>query len=269
MKKFYFALIGLCSCSFLLAQDNYEIQVYGSPTQKKGTAIFELHSNFTFGGEKNIIDGLVPTYHALHETLEITHGVSENFEIGFYLFTNYISNYGYKLIGTHIRPRIKVPDKWHWPVGASLSTEIGFQSRQYATDTWSLEIRPIIDKQFDKFYIAFNPTLGVGLKGNNDHTPSFEPNVKTSFSFFDKVALGLEYYGSLGQLNHIPAPELQSHALFVVADLNIDPRWEVNIGPGWGLTSVTDPFVFKILVGRRINWKKNNPETLQRNLPTP
>ena len=162
------------------AQDNYEIQVYASPTQAKGSTIFELHSNFTFAGEKNIKEGLLPSYHALHETIEITHGITENFELGFYLFTNYTSPYGFKVIGTHIRPRIRVPEKWHWPVGVSLSTEIGFQNREYAEDTWSLEIRPIIDKQFNKFYVSFNPAFGVGLTDGNDHTPSFETNIKTS-----------------------------------------------------------------------------------------
>jgi len=87
--------------------------------------------------------------------------------------------------------------------------------------------------------------------------PSFEPNIKTSFSI-NKVALGLEYYGSLGQLDQIPGISQQSHSIFAVADLYFDPKWEVNIGPGWGLTKATDAFVLKIIVGRRISWKKTN-----------
>jgi hypothetical protein len=150
---------------------------------------------------------------------------------------------------------VRVPEKWHWPVGVSLSTEFGFQKSEFSTDTWNIEIRPIIDKQFDNFYISFNPTFGVGLKGSNDHTPSFEPNLKTSYSF-NKVALGLEYYGSVGQLDQVPKISQQNHALFAVADLSFDPRWEINVGPGWGLTKATDGFVFKLLVGRRISWKK-------------
>jgi hypothetical protein len=255
MQKIFATSILLLLLNIGVAQDNYEIQVYASPTQTKGSTMFELHSNFTFNGEKNIVDKVLPSYHSLHETLEITHGVGENFEIGFYLFTNYTSAYGYKFVGSHIRPRVRVPEKWHWPVGVSLSTEFGFQKSEFSTDTWSIEIRPIIDKQFDNFYISFNPTFGVGLKGSNDHTPSFEPNLKTSYSF-NKVALGLEYYGSVGQLDQVPKISQQNHALFAVADLSFDPRWEINVGPGWGLTKATDGFVFKLLVGRRISWKK-------------
>jgi hypothetical protein len=255
MQKIFATSILLLLLNIGVAQDNYEIQVYASPTQTKGSTMFELHSNFTFNGEKNIVDKVLPSYHSLHETLEITHGVGENFEIGFYLFTNYTSAYGYKFVGSHIRPRVRVPEKWHWPVGVSLSTEFGFQKSEFSTDTWNIEIRPIIDKQFDNFYISFNPTFGVGLKGSNDHTPSFEPNLKTSYSF-NKVALGLEYYGSVGQLDQVPKISQQNHALFAVADLSFDPRWEINVGPGWGLTKATDGFVFKLLVGRRISWKK-------------
>jgi len=249
------ALIALFFNVSVFSQENYEIQVYASPTMEKGYSIFELHSNFTLNGEKNILDGVRPSNHSLHETLEITHGICDNFEIGFYLFTNYTSGYGYKVIGTHIRPRITAPEKWKWPFGVSLSTEIGYQKKEYSSDTWSIEIRPVIDKQFNNFYISFNPTLGIGLKGiSNDHTPSFEPNIKTSYTF-NKVALGLEYYGSLGQLNEIPDISQQGHALFLVADLFVDPKWEFNFGPGFGLTKATDGFVFKLLIGRKINWK--------------
>ncbi len=255
MQKTFTTTIFLLVLNIAIAQNNYEIQVYSSPTQAKGSTMFELHSNFTFRGEKYIIDGVHPSYHALHETLEITHGICENFEIGFYLFTNYTNPYGFKLLGTHIRPRVSIPEKWHWPVGVSLSAEIGYQSREYSTDSWNVEIRPIIDKQFNHLYVSFNPAFGIGIKGSKDHTPAFEPNIKTSYGF-NKVAIGLEYYGSLGQLDQVAKISQQNHALFAVVDLSIDPRWEINGGPGWGLTKATDAFVFKVIVGRRISWKK-------------
>jgi hypothetical protein len=239
----------------VLAQENYEIQVYASPTMEKGATIFELHSNFTFSGERKISDGVAPSYHSLHETVEITHGITKNFELGFYLFTNYTPGFGYKVVGSHLRPRITVPEKWNWPVGVSLSTEFGYQQRQYSSDTWNIEVRPIIDKQAGNFYFSFNPTFGISLKpDSNDHTPGFEPNLKASY-IINKVAVGLEYYGDVGLIDDIPKVSEQSHALFFVADLYLDPRWEVNIGPGFGLTNNTDGFLFKILIGRRINWQ--------------
>jgi hypothetical protein len=70
------------------AQDNYEIQVYGSDLVDPGHTMVELHSNFTIDGSKTIIDGVYPTNHAEHETVEITHGFNDWFECGFYIFTS-------------------------------------------------------------------------------------------------------------------------------------------------------------------------------------
>lgn len=242
----------------LHAQENYEIQVYSSPTMNRGQTIFELHSNYTFRGEKDIVKGVLPSYHSLHETVEITHGITDNFELGFYLFTNYSPGHGWKVIGTHIRPRIAAPLKWNLPVGLSLSAEIGWQNKEYSAETSSLEIRPIIDKTFGKLYLSFNPTLGVSLGGvDNPAAPAFAPNVKASYAVTPKWSLGTEYYGDLGPLNNFEKLPQQNHALFIVADIYSDPKWEINFGPGFGLTEATDGFVFKLLVGRRINWKKS------------
>ena len=50
------------------AQDNYEIQVYGSETIPPKTTMVELHSNYIFQGSKTTVDGVLPTQHELHET---------------------------------------------------------------------------------------------------------------------------------------------------------------------------------------------------------
>lgn len=47
------------------------------------------------------------------------------------------NGYGVQWVGDHIRPRVRVPTSWHWPVGVSLSTEIGYQRPVYSLDTWT------------------------------------------------------------------------------------------------------------------------------------
>lgn len=257
MKKSVCLIIFLWVKFFASAQENYEIQVYGSQTQQKGTTIFELHSNFTFNGRKNIIDGVLPSYHSLHETIEITHGITDNFELGAYLFMNYTPHAGFRIIGTHLRPRIMLPQDWHLPVGLSLSAEIGYQKPQYSDEIWNIELRPIIDKQWKKLYVSFNPTFGIALKSEgNSSIPAFEPNLKAAYSFFKKFSLGLEYYGSVGSINNFEKLSNQEHAVFAALDLINSKNWEFNAGAGFGLTPATDGFIFKIIVGRRIFWQK-------------
>src|SRR5271170_480192 len=87
-RTFLLLLIFFLASAFVaLAQGNYEIQVYGSETQDPGTTMFELHSNFTVEGSKGVIEGVYGTEHQLHETLEITQGITNWFETGFYVFT--------------------------------------------------------------------------------------------------------------------------------------------------------------------------------------
>src|SRR5215831_11110266 len=70
----------------LLAQAENEIQVYASPTIEPGVSLFELHTNYTFEGVR--VGPLEPSYEKyLNLSLEFTHGISQNFELGFYVFT--------------------------------------------------------------------------------------------------------------------------------------------------------------------------------------
>jgi hypothetical protein len=84
----------------LLAQDNYEIQVYGSDIVPVAHTMVELHSNFTEEGSKTIIDGVLPSNHAEHETVEITQGITPWFETGFYIFTSIQSDGGWQWVET-------------------------------------------------------------------------------------------------------------------------------------------------------------------------
>ena len=81
----------------------------------------------------------------------------------------------------------------------------------------------------------------------------FAPNVKASYDVTKTCALGLEYYGSVGQLTHFDAYQMQQHQLFIAADLNLSPDWEVNFGYGEGFTKATDNAIVKLLVGYRLH----------------
>src|SRR5262249_41508352 len=134
-------LVGL-SAPRSRGQDNYEIQVYPYQTVEPGHTMVELHINFTFQRSKTVEDGVLPTNHQLHETIEITHGFTDWFETGFYIFTSSKSGQGVNWVGDHIRPRFRIPPKWNWPVGLSLSNEIGYQRAKFSVDTWTWEMRP-------------------------------------------------------------------------------------------------------------------------------
>ena len=237
------------------AQGNYEIQVYAADTVAPRTTMVELHSNFTADGERKTIDRVAPTYHAEHETVEITQGLTDWSEVGFYIFTSEQSGVGAQWVGDHIRPRVRAPEKWHWPVGVSLSTEIGYQRALFSPDTWTWEIRPIVDKTMGRWYVGVNPALertwhGPGVKDGLD----FAPGAKISYDITKKVAGGLEYYGDYGDLRKIASFHDQMQQFFPAIDLNVSPEWEFNFGVGIGPTAATDHWIVKAIVGRRFSW---------------
>jgi hypothetical protein len=234
------------------AQDSYEIQVYGSETVSAGKTMVELHSNFTIDGQAQPINGVFPSRHAFHETLEITHGFTPWFETGFYVFSSIQPGPGWEWVGDHIRPRWRIPEDWHWLVGLSLSTEFGYQRRSFSEDTWTWELRPIVDKQWGRWYFAINPALEKSIEGENSrHGFSFAPSAKVSVALAKVVAIGVEYYSSLGDLTHFDSWGKQQQQVFPTADLNLSPDWELNFGVGFGLSRNTDDLMVKLILGRR------------------
>src|ERR1039457_1492214 len=211
-------------------QGNYEVQVYGSDLVSRGVTMVELHSNFTASGTKGVVDGVLPTNHAEHETLVIT----------------------------HIRPRVAVPESYKWPVGLSMSVEIGYQRAVFSPDTWTVELRPIVDKKIGKFYAAFNPTLDRSLHGpGTSQGFVFSPNVKFSYDVTKKVAFGLEYYGSCGPVTGFDPVRDQQQQILPAVDIDFGKNWEFNFGVGVGVTQATDHLLVKAILGYRFNNKKD------------
>ena len=262
-------------CAIVRAQGNYEIQVYGSDTVPPGLTMVELHSNFTVEGsslssssssnEQRLSDGTLPTNHQLHETVEITRGWNSWFETGFYIFTSAGPNQGYKWVGDHIRPRVRVPDSWKWPVGVSLSTEIGYQRPLFSQDTWTWEIRPIVDKQLGRWYLSFNPALERSW-----HGPSvgqgfvFSPNFKAAYNATRKLQVGLEYYGDMGDVTDFDPLHEQQQQIVPAIDYDFGPEWEFNFGVGVGVTRSTDHLLIKAILGRRFRFITFNAANISR-----
>ena len=240
------------------AQNNYEVQVYGSDLVKPGDTMLELHSNFTAQGFKTVIDGVLPDNHAEHETVEITHGWNEWFETGFYIFTSIQPDGAWYYVGSHIRPRFAVPEKYHLPVGISISNEIGWQRPTFSADTWTWEIRPIVDKKMGKFYWAFNPSIDKSFRGpERPRGYEFSPNVKASYDVTKRVALGVEYYGSYGPVTGLDPLRDQFQQIVPAVDLDLGQNWEFNFGVGMGVTQATERLLIKMILGYRFDFKHN------------
>lgn len=255
-RRVAIGLVALCSLGSRRAhaQDDYEIQVYGSETIPRGITMFELHSNYTLNGSRLISQyGEWPTNHALHETLEITHGLNDWSELGFYWFTSKPDGHSLQWVGTHLRPRVRVPESWGWPVGVSISQEVGYARSRFATDTWTYELRPIIDKQIERWYVSINPTFEKALRGPNaSQAFEFTPNVNVGYDLTKRVNVAIEYYGATGTIERTDPFAQQAHQIYGAVNLDFGPAWEFNFGYGSSLTAAGDKTLVKMIFGRRV-----------------
>lgn len=243
------------------AQDSFEIEVYGSETLHQGETAVELHSNFNVEAEDTPNSRVYPSQHSLNETVEIAHGFRDWLQGSFYLLTSINTAYGWQWAGDRVRPQIRIPEGWHWPVGLSLSAELGYQRPRFSQDTWTLELLPILDKKIEGWYFAFNPTFDRSLRGPSfSKGVEFSPNIKVSYDIFRSVTAGLEYYGSYGSIGSFDPLQQQEHQLVPTVEFDLPDRWELDVGYAFGLTPGTREQVLKVIIGRRFGGKRKTSE---------
>src|ERR1700724_459773 len=81
---------------------------------------------------------------------------------------------------------------------------------------------------------------------------AFLPCARFARNFGENFALGLEYYTDLGPLHKFVPLNQQQHNLYGVVDFKIG-RFDVNAGIGYGLTSGSDRWMAKMIIGTELN----------------
>src|SRR5258705_1581240 len=119
-------VMGALAAAPVAAQENFEIQVYGSETVAPGSTMVELHSNVAAVGTTRTENDVLRTQGAFHETLEITQGWTSWLETGFYVFTSIQPDTTWEWVGSPIRPRVRAPHSSDVPVRLSLSGQIPY-----------------------------------------------------------------------------------------------------------------------------------------------
>jgi hypothetical protein len=243
------------------AQDNFDIQVYRSETVAPKTTLVELMNNITADGTKDLSQTvypatqLYPTDDALHETLEIRQGLNDWSEVGFYILTSASSGHGWQWVGDDLRAQVQAPDRWNWPLGVGLAVEAGYQRPPFSLNTWTIRVRPIFDKRFGRYYLAVNPAFDWSLRGaNSGQGAGFAPSVKFSYAFSRYISAGAEYYGNYGSVQNIAVFHHQQQQFFPTMDVKVAPDWNLNLGVGIGVTTITDDWIWKANLSRRFDW---------------
>jgi hypothetical protein len=231
------------------AGDTFEIQVYDGTANAPGVSGLELHLNDWTTGRRQATSPEQPLHGQVHATLEPSLGVLPGWELGAYLQGALMDDGTVRWAGAKLRSKLVTTAGFSdtWRLGLNL--EVSSVPETFEADRWGMEIRPIVAWVSGPWLVAFNPILDQSFAGDGaSDGPSFEPALKATRAI-GPVALGLEYYGTIGPVAGPLALRNQDHMIFEVADLVSLPHVEVNAGIGEGLTPASAGLVLKVIVG--------------------
>jgi len=223
-----------------------EIQVYNAEIAEVGQWTIQQHLNYAVAGQQQSeIPGGFTSNHALQGTPEFAYGITDWWEIGFYL--PFAAESGQLLSnGAKIRNLFVVPDAAKRNFFYGINFELSYEMPRFSSKPWGLEIRPIIGVRNSEWEFIVNPIvdLSFGAGGEAD----FAPAVRLARNLGQDRYVGLEYYADLGKIGDFLPLSEQGHQLFAVTDFKVGTV-DVELGAGYGLTPGSDRFVVKAILG--------------------
>jgi hypothetical protein len=246
-----------------LADD--EIQIYNAQIAAVGQWTFQQHLNYAFNGRKeaDFPGGLVPN-HALNGTPEFAYGMTDWWEVGFYLPFAVSGGGAFLSNGAKIRSLFAVPHAAERTFFYGINFELSYETPPFAQTRFASEIRPIVGVRNKQWEFIVNPIvdIGFGALGEAD----FLPAARLARNLGNDRFIGVEYYTDLGQIGNFLPFEQQRHELFAVTDFKLG-EFDIELGLGYGLTSGSDRLIAKAIIGYDFpvpgSTKKLNDPTLK------
>ena len=232
------------------AIDFYEIQIYPVDTAPLRQFTLELHSNSVTTATGQAAHQVLHPYQ-IHETLEGTYGLFEHLEIGQYFATAKMNHGNYEYAGSRTKVHFGVTDPDRWWVALGGNIELDYMRRDAEDNPLNLELRPILESHLKRVSIIANLALEKPFSGPGTHAGvDFSPSGEIIYNqLFGWLSPSLEYYGDMGAIRSIPGVQSQQHFIVPCINLDLDPRLELNLGVGVGLTRASNGTFVKSIIG--------------------
>ncbi len=148
-------------------QGSFEIHVYEYEPLSWHQYSLEAHLHFRHAGTATRRWGRLPfpTLHQTHLTLEPTIGVSPEFAVGFMFLNAWQPGYSPQFAGWRVLPHFYAPESWNLPMRVGFVAEFSFQNTRYEENSHRVELRPILDREFTRWQVVFNPVFERALHG--------------------------------------------------------------------------------------------------------
>lgn len=233
------AAFSLLPMTSLSGQDPFEILVYPAATAGAGEWELETHLNHVARGTNQ---------GQTHLTFELTRGITAGWEASAYLLTAYRPGVGAEYAGWRVRSRVHAPPRWKLPLDVGFSAELEAPQPAYGGASPTIELTPILEKQFGAVRLGLNANferdLGEGEAGGTGEGWEFEPSALFAYRLSSVATLRLEYHGSFGEIAAPLAGAAQVHQFFPGVDLRLGDAATLGLSVGAGATTAGNRLVF-------------------------
>ena len=247
---FTLATLSLLASSACFAAPE-EIQVYMDEFAEQGKFGLDFHANYVPSAKAGSV-----TRKMLRVTPELSYGINENWEAGFYWLTsvgpaqsggNPVTD-GVK-VRAKWRPRAVTPDS---PWYGAINFELGQLSRRFFPDGTSGEVKFIGVYQKDLWTLGANLNIDRSLRRRAVQPTTTELDTKIAYRITSEqegdLKIGLENYTFLGPLKRQPGASTQTASTFLVSDFSYR-HWDFNVGLGKASGATPDKWIVKAIIG--------------------
>jgi hypothetical protein len=241
-----FALAILPMTAKAMLQD--EIQVYDDEINAKGVSSMELHINSTPRGiQTPSYPGEITSNNGVRVTPEFAYGLGHDLEAGLYIsYAN--ANNQFQYAATKVRMKwLPIREDKGDSFFAGVNVELANVQPQFDESRYNSETRFIIGKHFDDWLISFNPIVDMPLSQPYVHqAPYFSTATRISKEVTPELALGVEYYSNMNQINQPINYQNTQQMGFLMMYYDGKPI-SFQAGVGKGFSNSTDSLTLKAI----------------------
>lgn len=247
-------LLGLVLCAALIvpAAHARHFKVYGYNTLDAGEVELVYWTDYVVDSDLNMpyFGNTVERDGLLAHTFEVEYGFTDRWTASLYLDYEDPSGGDFESVQARV---VAARYRFGEPGTRFFDTAVYFEyimpDPDYQGAKEKLETRFILEKQLGVHTLRLNPKLEKVTSG-----PDVEEGLEFAYSasiyrpLQERLQVGLEMHGELGELVDTRSPDDQEHYLVPAATFELMDHLEWNIGAAIGLTNASDDLVFKSIL---------------------
>ena len=227
-----------------------EIQVYLDDLVGAGNFGTDVHNNYVVSGSSTPdYPGAEPSAHVYRLTPEFYYGLSDTLELGLYTLTTTQPGRDPTFDGPKLRIKFIAPHDDQSGAFWGANLEIGDTSLRVSPEPWGTELKGIYGYRWSRWLFAINTNFDWTSTRVFGGPASLDVDTKIAYKTDAGYQLGFESYNELGDTSNLGHLNQNSETLYAVLDTDLTPKIDLNAGIGRGLTTASDRWIIKFIVG--------------------